>query len=44
MRPNIPLGTQLMEMYLINFPMVQTRYWFVASVTVSDIKHTKAVS
>ena len=53
MRPNIPsviqkcypvIQTQLSEMYPINFLMVQDRYWFVASVTVSDIKHTKAVS
>ena len=53
MRPNIPpviqkcypvIQTQLSEMYPINFLMVQNRYQFVASVTISDIKHTKAVS
>ena len=53
MCPNIPsviqkcypvIQTQLSEMYPINFLMVQNWYWFVASVTVFDIKHTKAVS
>ena len=53
MRPNIPsvlhkcypvTQTQLSEMYPINFLMVQNRYRFAASVTISDIKHTKAVS